>query len=428
MIAIILLLTFLVLILANTPVVMALAASSLLAMVIAGFGNALYVAPQQVLEGVNSSALLAIVFFIMTGNLLNVLGIADRIYNFASAMVGHMRGGLAQVNVLGSIVFAGISGAAVADLAGLGLIEVQQMKRHGYSAEFSAAVTAASSIIGPIIPPSIPLIIYAFISSTSVGRLFLAGILPGLLVGIGLMVFIRVLAIWQAFPVQPRTPVRALPRALLDGLGALLAPAIILGAMLTGYTTATEAGVLACGYSLLIGAFYRALTWQKLWKALTDTVLLTAMIMLMIGFSTVTAWLVAIEQVPQQLADIVLTTIDSQWLFLLVYIAFFLILGCFFDTLAAMIILMPIVLPLVDQFGIDRIHFGLITVLALMIGILTPPLGIALYVLVEISGVPFERITKAVLPFLIPIVIVLLLITYIPELSLWLPNLVMGPE
>jgi tripartite ATP-independent transporter DctM subunit len=242
------------------------------------------------------------------------------------------------------------------------------------------------------------------------------------------MVFIRVLAIRGQFPTQPRAPLRVIVRSGIDGLAALVAPGIILGAMLTGYTTATEAGVLACVYSILVGLLYRSLSWRKIWTALTDTVILTALIMMMIGFSTVTGWLMAIEQVPQQLAHAVLTNIQQPWLFLAAYLVFFLILGCVFDTLAAMIILMPILLPIVDQFGIDRIHFGLITVFVLMIGILTPPLGIALYILVDISGVSFQRITKATLPFLIPLIVALLLVTYIPEISLWLPNLVMGPE
>jgi tripartite ATP-independent transporter DctM subunit len=427
-IALVVLGAFLVLMALAVPVVMALAASALLAMVVAGFSGAIYIVPQQVLEGVNSGALLAVAFFILAGNLLSGLGMADRIYHFANALVGHFKAGLAQVNVLGSMVFAGVSGAAVADLAGLGNIEIRAMKSHGYRADFAAAVTAASSIVGPIIPPSIPLVIYAFVSSTSVGRLFLAGIIPGVLIGLSLMVFIRLLAIRGDFPTQPRAPFRAGVRSGVDGLAALVAPGIILGAMLTGYTTATEAGVLACVYSILVGLLYRSLSWRKIWTALTDTVILTALIMMMIGFSTVTGWLMAIEQVPQQLANAVLTNIQEPWLFLAVYLVFFLILGCVFDTLAAMIILMPILLPIVDQFGIDRIHFGLITVFVLMIGILTPPLGIALYILVDISGVSFERITKATLPFLLPLIVALLLVTYIPELSLWLPNLVMGAE
>lgn len=428
MIAGVLIVVLLLLIMLGTPIVFAIAGSGLVALVYAGFSHAIYIVPQQVLEGVNSAALLAVAFFILAGNLLNVLGMADRIYNFASALVGHFRAGLAQVNVLGSMVFAGISGAAIADIASIGQLEIRAMKSHGYRAEFAAAVTGASAIVGPIIPPSIPMVIYAFVSSTSVGRLFLAGVVPGVLTGIGLMIFIRLLAIRQNFPREPRASLRRILRVGTDGATALGAPVIILGAMLTGYSTATEAGVLACAYSILLGIAYRTLTWRKLWQALTDTVLLTTLVLLMIGFSTVTGWILAIEQVPQQLASMVLATIDSRWLFLAAYLVFFLILGCVFDTLAAMIILTPIMLPLVDQFGIDRVHFGIITVFVLTIGILMPPIGIGIYVLMDVSGLPFERITKALIPFLIPLVLVLLVITYVPGLSLWLPNWLMGPE
>ena len=419
---------FLLLTILSVPVTTAIAGGAIIGVIVAGFSNALYIVPQQVLEGINSSALLAVPFFILAGGLLNKLGMTDRIFNFAEALVGHFRAGLAQVNVLASLIFAGISGAAVADCAGLGLVEVKAMRERGYSPDFAAAVTMASSIVGPIFPPSIPLVIYAFVSSTSVGRLFLAGIFPAILIVIGLMVFIWVLSIKYNFPKQPRASIGKILRSGVDGLVALVAPAIILAAMVTGFTTASEAGVIACVYTLVAGIFYRTLTWRKIWEALTETTILTSMILLMLGFSTVMGWVMAIEQVPQALAGAVLTTIDSVWLFLLVYIVFFLVIGCVFDTLAAMIILMPILLPLIDQFGIDRIHFGIVTVFALMIGILTPPLGIALYIMMDVSHLSFERLSRAAIPFLIPLMVVLIILAYVPEISLWLPNLIMGAE
>ena len=326
------------------------------------------------------------------------------------------------------MIFAGMSGAAVADCAGLGMVEIKAMKERGYPVDFAAAVTAASSIVGPIIPPSIPFLIYAYVSSTSVGRLFLAGIIPGLLIGLGLMIFTRFYVKRLAVPVEPRVPLRTVLRLAVDGIAALCAPAIIVVAMTTGYSTASEAGVLACAYSILIGFLFRTISWRKIWEALTETMLLTALIMMMLGFSVVMGWIMAIEQVPQQLADTVLTHIDSKWLFLAVYLIFFLIIGCVFDTLAAMIILTPILLPITDLMGIDRIHFGVITTFVLMLGILTPPLGIALYIMTEVSGASFERVTKAVIPFLIPLALVLIVLTYIPEITLWLPDLLMGPE
>ena len=412
----------------SVPIIMGLAGSAMLGLVYAEFSDALYILPQQVLEGTYSGALLAVPFFIMTGSLLNKLEMTDRIFNFAAALVGHFRGGLAQVNIVSSMIFAGMSGAAVADCAGLGMVEIKAMKERGYPEDFAAAITAASSIVGPIIPPSIPFLIYAYVSSTSVGRLFLAGIIPGLLIGLGLMIFTRIYVARLAMPVEPRAPLRVVLRTGVDGLAALAAPGIIVAAMTTGYSTASEAGILACAYSILIGFLFRTISWRKIWEALTETMLLTALIMMMLGFSVVMGWIMAIEQVPQQLADAVLTNIDNKWLFLAVYLVFFLIIGCVFDTLAAMIILTPILLPITDQFGIDRIHFGVITTFVLMLGILTPPLGIALYIMTEVSGVSFERVTKAVVPFLIPLAIVLVILTYVPEISLWLPNLIMGPE
>ena len=412
----------------SVPIIMGLAGSAMLGLVYAEFSDALYILPQQVLEGTYSGALLAVPFFIMTGSLLNKLEMTDRIFNFAAALVGHFRGGLAQVNIVSSMIFAGMSGAAVADCAGLGMVEIKAMKERGYPEDFAAAITAASSIVGPIIPPSVPFLIYAYVSSTSVGRLFLAGIIPGLLIGLGLMIFTRIYVARLAMPVEPRAPLRVVLRTGVDGLAALAAPGIIVAAMTTGYSTASEAGILACAYSILIGFLFRTISWRKIWEALTETMLLTALIMMMLGFSVVMGWIMAIEQVPQQLADAVLTNIDNKWLFLAVYLVFFLIIGCVFDTLAAMIILTPILLPITDQFGIDRIHFGVITTFVLMLGILTPPLGIALYIMTEVSGVSFERVTKAVVPFLIPLAIVLVILTYVPEISLWLPNLIMGPE
>jgi len=418
---------FLLLAVLSVPINTAIAAAALVGIVAAGFSDSLFIVPQQVLEGINSSALLAVPFFILAGSLLNKLGMTDRIFNFASSMVGHVRGGLAQVNILASLIFAGVSGAAVADCAGLGMVEVKAMRERGYSPDFAAAVTMASSIVGPIFPPSIPLVIYAFVSSTSVGRLFLAGILPAFLIVIGLMVFTWVLSIRQSFPTQPRASLSTIARTAVDGIIAAVAPVIILTALVTGYTTASEAGVIACVYTVLAGLLYRTITWRKIIEALTETTLLSSMILLMLGFSTIMGWVIAIEQVPQALAGAVLASIDSVWVFLAAYIVFFLVIGCVFDTLAAMIILMPILLPLIDQFGIDRIHFGIVTVFALMIGILTPPLGIALYIMMDITGLSFERLSWAVLPFLIPLTIVLVIIAYVPGFSLWLPDLIMGP-
>lgn len=419
---------FIALVLVRVPITMAIGAAVLASLILAGFHDELYIMPLQVLEGVDNPALLAVPFFIMAGNLMNAVGMTDKIFNFALSIVGHFRAGLAQVNVLSSMIFAGVSGAAVADCAGLGTVEIRAMRERGYPADFAAAITVASAVVGPIIPPSISLVIYAFLSNTSVARLFLAGIIPGLVIGAALMIFNRIIAIRRDFPREKRASLRQIGSTAVDGVLALIAPGIILGAIITGYTTATEAGVLACAYSLLIGLVYRTLTWESLWKALTDTMLITAVIMIIIGYSTVMGWLLAIEQIPQQLAEAVLLTTENRYVFLAMLIIFLLLIGAVVEGVPAKLILVPMLLPITDQFGIDRVHFGLIITFALLIGIATPPMGIGLYIMVEVGKVSFEKVTMAVLPFLIPLILVLLLITFFPPLTLWLPNYIMGVE
>ncbi|MDP6787177.1 MAG: TRAP transporter large permease [Rhodospirillales bacterium] len=419
---------FIGLVLIRVPITMAIGMAVLASLLVAGFSDTLYILPLQVLEGVENPSLLAVPFFIMAGNLMNAVGMTDKIFNFATSLVGHFRAGLAQVNVLASMIFAGVSGAAVADIAGLGTVEIKAMRERGYPADFAAALTVASAVIGPIIPPSISLVIYAFLSNTSVARLFLGGVVPGIVIGLALMIFNRVIADKRGFPREPRAPMRLVARNAIDGVAALVAPGIILGAIITGYTTATEAGVLACAYSLVLGMFYRTITWKGLWKALTDSMMITAVIMIIIGYSTVMGWLLAIEQVPQALANLVLLTTDDRHVFLALLLIFLLLIGMVVEGIPAKLILVPMLLPIIDQFGIDRIHFGLIITNALLIGMATPPMGIGLYIVVEVGKVTFEEVTLAVIPLFIPLIVVLLMITYIPDLTLWLPNFVMGVE
>lgn len=420
--------SFVALMLLRVPVAMSVGGAVVLTLLYAGYADGLYIVPLQVLEGVDNASLLAVPFFILAGNLMNTVGMTDKIFNFAMALMGHFRAGLAQVNVLGSMIFAGVNGTAVGDIAGLGQIEVKAMRERGYPADFSAAMTVASAIVGPLIPPSVGLVVYAYLSNTSVARLFLAGFIPGVLVGLSLMIFNRIYAKRLNVPVEPRATLKRLVETAREGLVALVAPAIILSAILTGFTTATEAGVLACAYALAVGAFYRQLSWSHIWKALSDTMLMTTVVMIIIGFSTVMGWLLAIEQAPQALARAMLLVTDSRPVFLALLLVFFLIIGCFVEGVPAKLILVPILLPMTDSYGIDRIHFGIIIQMALLIGIATPPMGIGLYVISEVARVPFERVTVAILPMLVPLLIVLVLLAYVPQISLFLPNLVMGPE
>ena len=419
---------FIFLILIRVPVSIAIGAAVLMTFLTSDFSDSLYIIPQQILEGVNKPSLAAVPFFIMAGNLMNVVGMTDRIFNFANALVGHLRAGLAQVNVLSSMIFAGVSGAAVADCAGLGAIEIKAMKERGYKAEFAAAVTVCSAVVGPIIPPSIGLVIFAFLAQQSVERMFLAGLIPGVIIGISLMIFNRILAIKYDFPTQKKASPKEVKIAAKDGILALVAPGIILGSILGGFVTATEAGVLACVYSMVLGLFYKTLNLTNLWKALTDTMLMTSVIMIIIGFSIAMGWLLAIEQVPQMIGDAVFSLTESKNVFLAILIIFIILVGCVVEGVPAKLMLVPMLLPVIDSFGIDRVHFGIIIQLGLLIGIATPPMGIGLYIMVEVGKVPFEKVSMAVLPFMIPLMLVLILLTYIPELTLWLPNYILGPD
>lgn len=420
---------FILLLLLGVPVAMAVGASTLLAFLSSDFSDNLYIVPMQILDGIEHASLLAIPFFILAGNLMNAGGVTDRIFNFAEALVGHFKAGLAQVNVLSSMIFAGISGAAVADCAGLGMVEIKAMTKRGYTKEYSAAITVASSVIGPLIPPSVGLVIYAFLAEQSVQRMFLAGVIPGLLVGASLMIYNRVAANIYDFPTQPRAPLRKVARVGIDGFFALIAPGIILTGVFTGWVTATESGVLACLYALFLAlVVYRSLSVGALMKALTETVTMSSIILMLIGFSIAMSWLLAINQVPLQLAQDLFSITENRSVFLGLLVAFILLIGCVVEGVPAKLMLVPVLLPISDAYGVDRVQLGMILQLGLLIGIATPPMGIGLYIMVQVGKVSFEKVAIAVLPMLIPLIAVLLAITFIPEISLWLPDLVLGPD
>ncbi len=420
--------SFLALILLRVPISIAIGTATVLTFLTSDFSNAMQIIPQQMLEGVNKASLTAVPFFIMAGNLMNATGVTERIFNFANALVGHLKAGLAQVNILSSMIFAGISGAAVADCAGLGAIEIKAMRERGYKPDFAAAITVASSVIGPLIPPSIGLVLYAFLAQQSIERMFLAGLIPGILVGLSLMIYVRIRAQFQDFPTQPRATVREVTGTAKHGFLALVAPAIILGSIMFGFVTATEAGVLACLYCIGIGIWYRELTVNGFFGALSDTAMMTAVIMIIISFSIAMGWLLAIDQTPQKLADIVFSLTESKNVFLALLLVFIILVGCVVEGVPAKLILVPTLLPLIDAYGIDRVHFGIIIQLGLLIGIATPPMGIGLYIVAEVGRVRFEKVTMAVLPMLLPLFAVLILLTYVPQTVTFLPDLVLGAK
>jgi len=412
------------------PISISMGIATLIAMIISGFFDSLYIIPMYMAEGTQTYTLLAIPFFILTGNIMNRTGLTDRIFDFANKVVGHIRGGLAQVNVVASMIFAGISGAATADAAGLGVVEVKAMTDRGYRRDYSAAITLASSIIGPIIPPSIGLVIIAVISNTSVARLFLAGFIPGILVGISLMIMNFVFSHTRAdFPKpERRATFKEIAKSFGTGLFALFAPVIIVGGLVGGFVTATESGILAANYALLASFLYNKPkdVLRILPHALLDTVKTTALIMFVISLATSMTWFLAIERIPSMIAESFLAITANKYVFLFLLNVFLLLIGAIIEGIPALLIIVPILLPVVDKFGIDRVHFGMIAHLNLLIGIATPPMGIGLYIMTGVAKIKFEEVVKAFWPFFIPLIVVLFLVTYIPWLTLFLPNLLMG--
>jgi len=422
MISAIMLGLFLLLMLIGMPVSIAIMLATIIGMLIGGYD--LLAVPQFMGAATKSSFLLAIPFFILAANLMNALGITQRIFDFATALAGRLRGGLAQVNVVASMIFAGISGAAVADAAGLGTIEIKAMKDSGYSLEFSAAITLASATIGPIIPPSVMMLIYAILANVSPAAMFLAGILPGFLIGLILMItiYFQVTLGLQDCPPPVKFSLKRLIKTSKDGVLSLLAPFIILWGMVSGVVTPTEAGVLAIFYSLLLGFIYRSFNWKVIRKALLDTVKTSSLILYIIAVSSVLSWVMVNEGTANDIAEWLGNVTDNPLILLVIINVFLLILGAILETLPAMLIAVPVLLPAIDALGIDRVHFGIIVIFNLLIGIITPPMGIGLYILAAISGVRVDRLVIASIPYMITLIIALIAITYIPILTLFLPE------
>ncbi len=465
----ILFVSFILLMLIGVPVAIALGGSSLLYVLGENVQPPLVVVHRMV-GGVDSFPLLAIPFFIMAGSLMNTGGITQRIYDFALALVGWLKGGLGHVNVVGSVIFAGMSGTAVADAGGLGNIEIKAMRDHGYSVDFSVGITGASSTIGPIIPPSLPMVIYGVMANTSIGQLFAAGFLPGLLMAATLMGMVayyahtrgfgrdldfswlimgwalgELMAVlgtgWLAYEMWFDESMRYLPLWLRAPLPAvvfaacalvprfraylpLMTPVLLIGGMSTGAFTPTEAAIAAAAYAIFLGmVVYRTLTWRGLIRVSMETIETTAIILFIVAGASIFGYLITTSRITDNIADAVLSVTSTPWIILLMVNLFLLVVGCFMETIAAITILVPVLLPLMTKIGVDPVHFGLIMVLNLMIGLLTPPVGMVLYILARVANISFERATRACAPFLIPLLITLVIVTYVPAVSLWLPTI-----
>jgi TRAP-type C4-dicarboxylate transport system permease large subunit len=457
---------FLLLMSSGIPVAIAMA-GSVLAYILWSGNLPAFVVIHRMVSGIDSFPLLAVPFFILAGNLMNNAGITNRIYNYALALVGWLKGGLGHVNVVGSVVFAGMSGTAIADAAGLGTIEIKAMTDHGYSKEFAVGVTAASATLGPIIPPSLPFVIYGMMANVSVGALFLAGILPGILMAVLMMLTVAYFAHRNGWGADvkfewPRV-IKALAETgvvivwplvlwllttrggwppqvtVIAGIVVLFAadrffgfqavlpimtPVLLIGGMTTGIFTPTEGAIAACIWAMVLGlAWYRTLSWKMFVKVCLDTVETTSTVLFIVAAASIFGWMLTATGVTAAISSWVLGFTKEAWVFLLLANLLMLFVGCFLEPTAAITILVPILTPICQQLGIDMVHFGLVMVLNLMIGLLHPPMGLVLFVLARVAKLSVERTTMAILPWLVPLLGSLVVITYFPRLVLWLPKL-----
>jgi len=460
---------FVALMASGIPIAIAMCIASLLYIWISGTIPPLTVVHRMV-GGVDSFPLLAVPFFILAGNLMNSAGITNRIFNFALALVGWLKGGLGHVNVVASVVFAGMSGTAVADAGGLGTIEIKAMRDHGYPVDFAVGITAASSTLGPIVPPSLPLVIYGVQANASIGKLFAGGILPGVVMALFMMAMVGYIShkraygrdvvfswprmglafvelgavavtaavlyyLWSAETMSgwlrfgaPLLAVMVADRVFrFEAFMALLTPVILIGGMASGLFTPTEAAVAAVAWALFLGfVWYRSLSWRMLMKVSMETIETTAVVLFIVASASIFAWVLTTTQVTDNIARIVLSISDNPLVFLLLANLFLLFIGCFLETIAAITILVPVLVPIALKLGIDPVHFGLVLVLNLMIGLLTPPMGMVLFVLQKVARLTFDQTVRAVLPWLAPLLVTLALITYVPQIVLWLPSLIYG--
>ena len=381
---------------------------------------------QRMAYALDSFPLVAVPVFIFVGNLMNQAGVTERIFKFADTLVGRVPGGLAQVNVVSSLIFSGMSGAALADVGGLGRIEVKAMVARGFRRDYSAAVTCTSAIVGPIFPPSIPLIIYGSVTSVSIMQLLLAGIVPALICVAFMMITVAVLAVRRGHPRAPRwsTP-REIWRDLLPAFPALMAPVLLVAGMLLGVFTPTEAASITVVYVLLITAFfYRTLTLQHLLYAAFETLKNTSAILVIVSVAALFGWVMAIEQIPQMFARELLSLSRDPVVLLLIVNVVLLIVGMFLDSTTATLLVVPIIAGPLHAAGVDPVHLGIVTIFNLMVGLFTPPMGLALFLITEIARVSMRSLLREMVPFYVPLFATLIVITLIPELSLWLPKMI----
>jgi len=409
------------------PVFMSLGVVSVMYLIVNNMP--LYIVAQRMFGALDSFILLAVPFYVLVGELMNTGGITRRLYRFVESFMGYVPGSLGHANVIGSMIFSGMSGSAVADIGGLGKVEIEAMTKAGYDLKFSAGLTGASAVIGPIIPPSIPFIVYSALTGTSVGALFAGGFLPGILIGIALMVTVMIYSVNRGYPRKKWNGWISVKEMLVSSIvagPALVTPALILGGIFSGMFSPTEGSVVASAYALMLGlCVYRDLSLGDIPTIVLTTLKNSGVVLLIFCTASLFAWILSIERIPQAIGAVFLSVSRNPLIVLLLINLFLLLVGMFIETLSAMIILVPFFFPVIQSLSVDPVHFGLVVTLNLMIGILTPPFGTGLFMLQEVGRLSFEEASKACLPWLWPLLIVLLLITVFPEIVLYLPR-VMG--
>ncbi|MCE2690538.1 MAG: TRAP transporter large permease [Rubrivivax sp.] len=419
-------LAFLALFMLGFPVVLAIGLPSIAYLLLNDLP--LQMVAQRTLYALDSFPLVAVPVFLFVGSLMNTAGISKHIYRFADTAVGRLPGGLAQVNIFGSLVFAGMSGSALADIGGIGRIEIDAMKSKGFNPAFASAVTSSSAIVGPIFPPSIPLILYGTVTGVSVIQLLLGGILPALLCVAALMIMTAWLSVRRGYPRADRWPGWArLWADMKPALPALMAPVILIGGMLAGWFTPTEIAAVTVAYALLISSlFYRELTWARLIGAALETLRASSAILIIVAVAALFGWVLSVEQVPQAMTKFMLSISTEPWVLLLLVNVLLLVVGMFLDSTTAILVIAPIIAKPLMAAGVDPVHLGMVVIFNLMIGLLTPPMGLALFLVADIAKVRMQDVLREMLPFYVPLVATLLLITFVPAITLWLPRLAVG--
>lgn len=414
----------LVLLMIGVPVAYGLGVTSILAMVFERGIDAIphLVLSQRMVYGINKFTTLAIPCFLLVGNLMNHVGVSQKIFRFANKIVGHLHGGLGHANVLASMIFAGMSGSAVGDAAGLGKVEIESLVEAGYPADFSAAITGTSSMIGPIIPPSVPMVCYGVLAGVSITSLFIGGILPGVLMGLGMMLWVR----WQAkknnFP-REKFDLRGIWDSFKDAFLSLLTPVILIGGIWTGIFTPTESAAVAVVYVLFLGFLYKKLDVKTLYKVFHATVRDTSALLFVLSVGFLYGWMIVRLRIPQAILELFTSNISSPLVAMFILVGLFLILGCFLSVVVTINITVPILLPIIAHYGIDPLHFGLVMILTLMLGVITPPFGNVLFVLMRISKVPFGQLIKKTFSSAVPVLIVIILVVLFPKIVTFLPSL-----